>query len=384
MEIGWVEITPGRQAGWEPVESLFAQPVGDGWHAQFASLVRIRPMSELSKRKWGFNLGALLEEAVDRQRQFIESRHFSRELNAEDEPPERRTIALRAIRRPGCPSIHLALLAKVWAPSMEAARQAASEHFDDIHASFPTDYELIPARTPEVFRSLAGWDLLQTAAHPKAIAEIQRYEWVLRAANTPLYLLGAWKFNNTSNEQIWRALYNTDRAVLFNVTLRPTLLDEREQNALLVIARFAEQLAEQPTPPQVKYYAEFAAKNYANLLQQLRRPYLVQTHVLAPDGLPEYLPRLIGSAVTHRAAGEAATPGFDVIYPLDPLQASKWCANLAWLETDVGTTPVIDARFVRVRKMSDAHEARGLFALPFPPESGLPDVTFAETLENLV
>ncbi len=382
MDIGWLEITPGRQENWETLEPAFGQPAGDGWHAQFASLIRVRPMDQRAKRKWGFNLGALLDEAIERQRLFIQSRHFSGVPEMGDEPPERRTIALRAIHHPQAERLQLVLVAKVWGATLEAVRQAATDHWHEIHSTFPTDYELIPARSLESFYNLAGWRILQDAAQPNTIAEIQRYENVLNTGSDKMYLLGAWKYTNTSNEQTWRTLQGADRRILYNVTLRPTVLDELEQAALLVIAQYAEKIASQATLPNVKPYAEFAAKNYAYLLQQLRKPFIVQAQVVAPEGLPEYLPRNIGYAMTYRNDREPTTPGFQITRPANAAEVAAWRANLIWLEPEVATGPVIDPRFVRVRKMTDAYEARGLLCLPFPPDSELPDVHFAEKIEE--
>src|SRR5512141_1902104 len=80
-------------------------PTGPGfadylWQAIFACQVDILPHQEWVKLKWGFNALALFDEALERQRLFLESQHVIwNDLSTE--MPDHRTLTFRFIARPG-------------------------------------------------------------------------------------------------------------------------------------------------------------------------------------------------------------------------------------------------------------------------------------------
>jgi hypothetical protein len=376
LDIPWIEIGPGDRFGEKAEKQEGYISAGNNFHAVFACLVRIRPFDQLDGRKWGWVAGALLEEARERQRLFIETQHYSGEL--QEEPPEHRTLALRCVHDPQTFSgLRLSLLAKVCGSSIENARQAAVSYWYELHSIFPYDYELIPAQTQQDFQELAGWKILNQATEASEFANVQRFEGIVNANNERFYLLGSWKSSNYANEQIWRALAGSEKRVMLNICLRPTVLLESERFALAGIAERTEKITKEIQLSNIQIHADFAANNYAHLVEFLRKPYIAQVCLVSPGGLAEYLPRAVGFALTHTAEHEPATPGFQVVQPRGPTEIADWCSQLAWLETGNHDVWSIDERFVRIRKMVDAFEASALFNLPFPPKAGFPDVIFA-------
>lgn len=344
------------------------------WRAQFAALVALRPFADLNRRKWGFNFQALLDEALDRQRLFIETQHYAGDPLRE--PPEQRTLALRCLWDPAAAALRLVLLVRLNAPTQAAAHQAALDYWQGLQATFPDDYTLLPALTQPAFYRLAGWDLLQRSQAPADFAEIQRLVRWVNTGEQSFCLLGAWRQSPVANEQVWRALAGLDRPALFDITLRPTILFDDEVVVLDDLAAATKALAGGPVPVFVRPYADFAAKLYARLLETLRRPYLVQVTLAVPGGVPEYLSRAAGFAYLHSAAREPAAPGFELGLPA-PAEAPAWQDRLRWLDAPEA---VPGEPLTRLRKLVDANEANVFFHLPYWPESGIPGMVFATTL----
>ena len=376
LDIPWIEIGPGNKFGEKAVKKGEYKTVEISYHAVFACLVRIRPFEQLDGRKWGWVAGALLEEARERQRLFIETQHYPGEL--QEEPPEHRTLALRCVHdQHTLAGLRLSLLAKVCGSSKETARQAALNYWHELHSIFPYDYELIPAQTQKDFQELSGWNILNQVTKVSEFAQVQRFEGIVNTNEERFYLLGSWKSSSYANEQIWRALAGSDKPVMLNICLRPTVLLESERFALAGIAERTQKITQEVHLSNVQVHADFAAKNYAHLVEFLRKPYIAQVCLVSPGGLAEYLPRAVGFALTHAAEHEPATPGFQVFQPRDPSEVTDWCSQLTWLENSINDGWSIDERFARIRKMVDAYEASALLSLPFPPKAGFPDVIFA-------
>jgi hypothetical protein len=68
------------------------------WQALFACQVGVPNHQSWTNLKWGFNAGALFEEAMERQKLFLESQHsFDPDLRFES--PGARTVAFRYINK---------------------------------------------------------------------------------------------------------------------------------------------------------------------------------------------------------------------------------------------------------------------------------------------
>lgn len=352
------------------------QPASTGWHAQFAVQVCLQPLAELQKLRWGFNAGALMNEALERQKLFIESQFHGDPLK---EPPGgARALALRAHTLPG-EGIVLALLGKVQAESESTAHQKALEYCREITSTFPYDYKLHPALTRATFRKLTGQDLLTACQNPQSLARIMRFESPIRTRNNLAYITGFWQTSERADEQIWRVLANFPHPVLYNVTLQPGILEGDERQLLwdmktVAAVPYQEVSNLHPAQPFDKWVEPFIERR----LNPWKRYYLVQVHLLCPAGVPDSLVRPVGAALT-RESGDLLAPGFFVIHPAHSSAAQSWCARLQSLEL----TPLHQqtTRLSRLSNLADLNEACCVFRWPYPPEPGLPGVTFLPPLE---
>ena len=346
------------------------------YHALFAAQVRVPPFDERVQSRWGWTAQDLLLEALDRQLLFIESQHPRDDL-AQEEEPARRTLALRCLVDPAHGCLSLVLIGKVCDLKRELARQAALAYWRELAAVFPYDYLLQPVTGEAGFHAAAGWGLLAAAGKPQAVVEICRFEGALVSSPSVIYLLGEWQRSLFAGEQIWRALAGCDRPLLLNVMLRPSVLLDAELLALAEMAAAAEQAAAQAGLATVHREAEWAARAYAGLLSNLRYPYLVRLHLVCPQGVPEYLLRAVGSALTHAGQDEPPLPGYQSIPAGTQDCLEQLRVNLAWLEPDAGPHDSRFAGFGRVRYLAGAHQASALFRLPFPGGSPAQALPFA-------
>ncbi|MEW6405950.1 MAG: hypothetical protein AB1649_29540 [Chloroflexota bacterium] len=369
-DIPWIKVIPGDICD-KPIGSDTRLTSTSVYHAFFACEIQIRSRDVRDMLKWGWNWGALLDEAIDRQRLFIESQHFVAEPG-QTAPLECRTLALRYLYDPQSPGLQMGIVGKVIGITEETARIAAVQHWRQIQSTFPHDYVLIPATSEQDYHRLMGQNLIEDARVPDAYAEVQRFENVVSTGEQRFYLLGSWHFSVRANEQIWRVLAGSEQRVLLDILLRPTVLTEAELVTLQLISQHIGKIAEDVDLITVQPYARFAAEHYKKLLQFLRHPYIVQMRLVAPDGLPAYIPRTIGFALTHNEDRELAMPGFQAIHPQTQEDVEKWRYQLSILEPDIQSANLKDKRFARIRKMSDAYEANVLFRLPYPSQGGLP------------
>ncbi len=380
----WIEVLHANEAPWLRAAT---QPAASGsssyaWRALFACQVCLLPFDELTARKWGFNNGALLEEAFDRRRLFVESQHTAAE--PQSGPADCRALSLRCRNDPTQDGLLLSLIARVCASSSQAARQAACEYWLEIASTFPWDYQLLPASSQAEYHRLCGENMWQGVDQVNSLAEVQRFEAVvslgssLAAGENPYHflLMGQWGASRYSNEQTWRLLAGADREVMLDVQVHPSVLYEEEKDLLDSMGKSLEKASKSASSPQVLPYVQYAARKYAeNLALWMYHPYHVQVHLVAPQGLPDYLPRALGFALTHTEDSHPPAPGFQIVRPQDSENAAHWRDCLQVLEPAL--TPIQDARFTRMRYLTGAIEACSLLQLPYPPGPGLPGVHFA-------
>ena len=136
------------------------------WQAQFASQIRICPYED-AKLKWGFSPAFLLEEALDRQKLFIESQLSN---NPIDDQTEQRSLTLRCICMPGS-GLLFGLVGKVLAESQEKAETIALSYLRELASTFPYDYTIRPAMSAEEFEWLTGHEIFKRCKDQAAIAE---------------------------------------------------------------------------------------------------------------------------------------------------------------------------------------------------------------------
>ncbi len=368
MNTPWVEIFSNEknQAAYG-TEYAEAYP----WHAIIACQVMVRPFESLQRLKWGFNSAALYDEALDRQRLFLESQHTVNTVQR-IERPERRTLALRCINLPGR-GLQVGLLAKVCAKSPSDARRAAAIYWREIHTLFPTDHELYPATRQEDYHRLAGTELLLNEPHPATILQVKRYETPLSGSPSQVPVLGIWQSGPHADEQIWRALAGLAFPALLNISLRPTLLHDAERKNLLSLKQRLEKMdADQVSPIQNAIHKGWVTPFITRRLAPWSKFFYLQVHLATQgEGVDDSLSRAVGASLS-RPANDKPSPGYETVSPENGSEARDWKAALHQLEIIRASS---EYSIPRLHEIADLEEAWSVFRFPYPPEIGLPQVT---------
>ncbi len=339
------------------------------WQAMFAFQIGIRSFDERLKLKWGFNSAVLLEEALDRQKLFIESQLYN---NPMDNRIEQRTLALRCICVPKS-GLLLGLVAKVLAESQEKAQSFALNYLRELESIFPYDYTVRPATSMEEFNRLTGKEILSKCNVPTSIAQIRRFESPLQTSKGIFRIVGIWQTGKRSDEQIWRALAHYPQEILLNISICPTTLFEGERRALLEMKQSAQ--APQDTPskePYLQHYEAWIDPFISRHISPWNKYFYLQVHLASLSEVDECLIRTIGSAIT-RDNPEFSTPGFQLARPKNSNEAIEWCNHLDCLDI----IPVNNSLLLpRLSELASTDEAHAVFRLPYPPEPDLPGAVF--------
>lgn len=348
--------------------------LGQGWRAIFACQLCVQPFETLQKNRWGFNAAALLGEALDRQKLFIESQFHG---NPHKEPQRGNTLALRCARIPG-EGLLLALVGMVKAARQEEARAAALEYCNEITSTFPHDYTIYPAATQHAFNKLTGRDLLANCQTAQSLAQLLRFEKQIRTQNGLAYVNGFWQTSDRADEQTWRILGNYPRPAMLNISLQPAILEGDERQFLwdmkTVSVPFETISQMHPPQPFDKWVEPFIERR----LNPWKRYYLMQVHLLCPTGVTDSLARPIGAALT-RESDILLSPGFLTTSPANDISAQEWCARLERLE--IAPTHFNPSSLSRLSDLADLGEVHSVFRFPYPPEAGLPGVKFIGPIE---
>ena len=102
--------------------------------------------------------------------------------------------------------------------------------------------------------------------------------------------------------------------------------------------------------------------------------FYLQVHLISSSEIDEFLIRSIGSSIT-RDNPESSTPGFQIVRPKNGSEAVEWSSHLDRLETIHTSNNFILPRLSELASLDEAH---AVFRLPYPPETGLPNVVFLE------
>jgi hypothetical protein len=341
------------------------------WQALFACQIRIRSYEERLKLKWGFSPAFLLEEALDRQKLFIESQLFN---NPIDNQIEQRSLTLRCICVPKS-GLLLGLVGKVLAESQEKAQSIALSYLRELEATFPYDYTIRSATSVEEFRRLTGREIFEKCKNQAALAEIRRFESPLPTTKTTLRVVGLWQTSMRSDEQIWRALARCPHETLLDISIRPTVLYEGERRALAEMRQSARQSQDiSSNEPYLQNYEAWIDPLINRFLPPWNKYFHLQVHLVSSSEIDEFLLRSIGSVIT-RDNPEQSTPGFQIVRPKNGNEASEWSTRLDSLETIHTSNNFI---LPRLSELASVEEAHAVFRFPYPPETGLPNVIFLE------
>lgn len=331
----------------------------DGWHFTFAFQVIHRPAEEWQKMRWGFNAAALLEEALDRCKLFIES-HSVNEFSYFDKGQPVCTMALRGLNIPGTGTI-MVLLGNI----ITQEKQAGLDYAHKIFSIFPHDFILHPARTREEYRLLAGIEFF--SKKPNIVA-IQRGRIFFPPMRPKDEVRGVWQASPRSNEQIWRALSHMTQGVMLNILVQPTLLFDNEKERLLQIQKSV--LEPNHKSGVILPYQSWLEEYIKRRLAPWQKFFIIQVHALFEEHVDNHFLHSVGSAVT-RNSNEFPLPGYELFHPVLEAEKSDWITNIQSLM-------ISNPR--EINDIADLDEAFAVFRFPFQPETGLPGTNFAGPL----
>lgn len=331
----------------------------EDWQAKFAFQVFHRPPKEWLEMRWGFNAGALLDEALDRYKLFIESQSVN-EIEFHAGTMQNNTLVLRGVHSPES-GLKMVLLGKSSAQTREEAQQAAQQYAREVYSTFPHDFLLVPAKTEGEYRLLSGESLLDGSSN---VAQIQRGVIFLPKGYNPTYLSGLWQASTRSNEQIWRALSAMPQPALFNIIIKPSFIYPQEKKILREMKKSISEQKDEALSAYLPWIENYVKRR----MTAWRKFFLVQMHVVAGDGM-ENLIRSIGSALT-RDSNDLALPGYQARYPVADGEKAQWCENIRSLD--------LTENSLRLDDLADMDEVFSIFRFPHRQEAGLPGANFIE------
>lgn len=372
----WIEIKPVSQMQRRQANPTQVNLPETGYVALFAGKILLKPFEELVAMKWGFSQEALLKEAWDRQKLFVEAHHYADERGFV-EPPDGRTLALRIIHDPSNPNLQIILLGKIHALTQEAAYSSAHDYWHEISSLFPYDYALRPIGDQSELSAISRFCISNEGGSlTETCIEITRFEGLLQSDKTFLSVIGVWNSTLAANEKIWRILASSPSQVMLNITLRPTILFDDELNALAQMVELANTVSHDSSNPLTRQDAELIQKLYLERSKNMIHAYLAQLHLVSPTTIPNYIPRAIGSALTHYKQEHSKELGYQMRRPHNKDELSDWLSAIYWLEFYPTPGLIKDVRLQRLRYLTNSAEASALFQLPYPPKGGIFGVSF--------
>lgn len=367
MTAPWIEIEENQQPD---------VPAGPGysdytWQALFACQLTVLSYQDWYKLKWGFNASALFDEALERQKLFIESQYYIRTDHG-FEPPEYRTLAFRFVNRPGGPFL-VVVIGKIKGRTRQEALERALAFHTEIKHIFPYDYKLIPALSRVEFLYLCGSDILEDCGASSSIAQVKRMEAPISQERDSPFLQGLWKSSPRAHEQIWRLLAGSEYPLLLNITLRPTILYEKERIRLL---QSADEITRIDNPPVNQNTLPAIKQRYREYVERRMSPwgkfFYLQIHLASTQALGEGLSRIVGTSLALSSNG-TFLPGYQVNTP-EPDEKHHWQHQIRNLDLIFTGSQLSSPRLSEV---ADLEEVFAAVRLPYsPPENGLPGVTF--------
>jgi hypothetical protein len=340
------------------------------WQALFACQVGIRPHQEWTRLRWGFNAQALFDEFLERQKLFLESQYaIKNELGMEN--PDHRTLAFRYINRPG-EGLLVAIVGKIHGRTQAEATENALAFYRELKSSFPYDYILTPASSETDFIQISGIDILDD--DQSDIAQIKRFEAPIHSGEKLFCLQGLWQAGPRVHEQIWRSLAAALHPLFLNISVRCTVLYEKDRERLL---KGAEEMS-QMTTNELFHQKTLSALSHWNETYVERRVapwkkfFYLQVHFASPQKIDENLFRIVGTSMTWNTAS-SSLPGYHVILPQFD-EGSTWQRKLKHLDF------IFSGSYLpvpRLAEIADMDEVFAVMRLPYsPPDNGFPDVNF--------
>ncbi|PKN94320.1 MAG: hypothetical protein CVU44_04320 [Chloroflexi bacterium HGW-Chloroflexi-6] len=321
--------------------------------AAFAFSIALYHPKDWVEMRWGFNAGALLDEALDRLRFFIESQHVLEPISGL-ERVDYRTLSLHIFSRPG-DILRMSLLGRLCANSAEQAEQKAIAYAREIKSSFPLDFVLSEITSRAGFLDALHWDLL---SNPNAgIIQLHRGDVYFQPTHEANSLPGFWQSSTRSHEQIWRTLAEMPHPSVFIVTLRSSALYASERKYLEEIRdglsksneKLSSSSAFQPNFDWLEAY-------FKRRLDPLKKFFRVQVTLASQSEPDESLARNIGTAITRESA-DLRLPGYKEIRPQSVDEQREWSNKLVNID--------FPSSWPRLEDIADLDELFSAFRLPY-------------------
>ncbi len=368
MDAPWILVEQYQDEA-SPAEVGFSDHI---WQALFACHIGVRSHQEWVKLKWGFNASALFDETLERQKLFLESQYtIKNELGTEN--PDHRTLAFRYINRPG-EGLLVTALGKIQAQTESDALESAMAFYRELKSIFPYDYTLVPALSRDEFLQLSGWDILDNREEQFYLAQIKRLE-VPIDRKLP-FIQGLWQSSPRAHEQIWRTLAASPYPVLFNTSIRCTLLYDKERQRLLKSMQEISDLPDDLLNPKTLSALKLWNKSYMERRLSLwKKFFYVQVHLASTRKMDEHLFRITGTSLAL-GKDNNSLPGYQVISPQSN-EVDAWRKKLMNLDFVFSRSYLPIPRFSEV---ADMDEVFSIVRLPYlPPENGFPDMNFVSS-----
>ena len=373
----WIEVLQS------PDQSEIPTPDSSSyhWQAMFACQVGVMSHQNWTNLRWGFNAGALFEEAMERQRLFLESQHsFNTEMRVEN--PQIRAFAFRYINTNG--GLLITLIGKVSAKTREQVELFANDYYHELKTTFPYDYSLSPATSRDEFLGITGSDLL-LSGRQIYIAQIKRCETPIPLYEQIPFVQGLWQSNGRAHEQIWRSVNAAKSNILIDIVLRPTILNNNElENYSNLAAEISKYQPDDGSQKVFNAYAEWQDNFIKRRLIPWKKFYYLQFFVVSDHDIPENLIRSIGTVLTQGTSssfiqGTSSTvPGYQAVKP--PSRKEKeWGEKIYNMYLTSLGSQLPDARLSDV---ADLDEVFSVVRIPYsPPGSQLPDTRLSDVAD---
>lgn len=375
MTVPWLEIEEVHDASPYPgrVDPKSA------WQALFACQVQVPPHQEWARLKWGLNVAMLFEEAMERQKLFLESQYGYPDEHGM-EARDHRTLAFRFINRPG-EKLLVAVLGKIQGHSEQEVRENALSYYTEIQATFPYDYGLTPAISQDDFFFFSGMDILQDENPALDVAQISRMEFPIHPKASLPYLQGSWRSGPRAHEQIWRAVSACPSALFLNICLRSTVLYEDEQKGLLKNAADLSNVdVELLNPISSSALKQWNKDILARRLAPWQKFFYLQVHLVSTQTISSHLVRTIGTSLTLNNKG-SPLPGYQVTLPTGTEEIRSWKNKIKNLNVILSQSYL---QCPRLSEVADLNEVFDVIQIPYsPPDNGFPGLNFATSKEKM-
>lgn len=339
-----------------------------GWQAIFASQIGVLDHQSWASLRWGFNAGVLFDEALERQKLFLESQH-SVDTDLGFEHPAIRAIAFRYINTDD--GLLITLVGKVSAKTREQAEISAGEYYHELKSIFPYDYSLSPAISRDEFLRITGSELLLESGEQMDVVQIRRREMPIPVNRNLPCMQGLWQSSGRAHEQIWRSLNAAQSKMLVNIVLRPTALYDNE---LAIYSNLASEVSQYQSGDNrqkaFNAYKEWHENFIKRRLTPWKKFYYLQFHIVSAGNINENFIRSAGTTLTQNLQVQnpqmQTLTGYQVIRP-SLKRKKEWGSKIYNMYLISGGSQLPDPR---LSELADLEEVYSAIRIPYSPPGG--------------